>query len=95
MITIYSAKKIYTMNRSQPVATHIAVKDGRILGVGACEDLVGWGAHQIDKSFQDKILMPGLIEAHSHAVEGILWRHVYCGFFDRLSPSGEMVRLTL
>ena len=92
MITIYSAKKIYTMNRSQPVATHIAVKDGRILGVGTLEDLVGWGAHQIDKSFQDKILMPGLIEAHSHAVEGILWRHVYCGFFDRLSPSGDMVR---
>jgi predicted amidohydrolase YtcJ len=90
LITIYPAKKIHTMNRHQPVATHIAVKEGRILGVGTLDDLTVWGDYQINDIFKDKVLMPGLIEAHSHAVEGILWRHVYCGFFDRLSPSGEM-----
>ena len=29
-ITIFSARKIITMNPSQPEATHVAVRDGRI-----------------------------------------------------------------
>jgi len=35
MTTIYRARKIITMNPSRPVATHVAVKDGRILGAGS------------------------------------------------------------
>ena len=36
-ITIYEAKKIVTMNPARPVATHVAVRDGRILGAGALD----------------------------------------------------------
>ncbi len=36
-ITVYSAKKIITMDRNLPEATHVAVKDGRILAVGDAE----------------------------------------------------------
>ena len=34
MITIYEARKILTMNPARPVATHVAVRDGLILGAG-------------------------------------------------------------
>ena len=42
-ITVYTARRILTLNPSRPEATHVAVRDGRILGVGALEDLAGWG----------------------------------------------------
>ncbi|MFD3189255.1 amidohydrolase [Sedimentitalea sp. HM32M-2] len=35
------------------------------------------------------ILMPGLVEGHAHAMEGSLWRHTYCGYFDRVDPNGR------
>ena len=42
-ITIYPARSIITMNRRRPRATHVAVRDGRILGAGNLDDLMGWG----------------------------------------------------
>ena len=41
--TIFSAKKIITMNPSRPEASHVAVRDGRILGAGSLEELATWG----------------------------------------------------
>jgi hypothetical protein len=89
MITIFEARKIITMNPSRPLATHVAVRDGRIIGAGALDELTGWGKHKIDRSFADKVLMPGLVEGHSHVAEGVQWRFVYCGFFDRTDPGGK------
>src|SRR5215471_18534167 len=89
MTTIFQASKILTMNPSRPLATHVAVRDGRILGVGSLDELKGWGDHQLDTTFADKILMPGLVEGHSHVSEGVQWRFVYCGFFDRTDPDGK------
>ena len=90
MTIIYSAKKILTHNPARPGATHVAVRDGRILGVGSREELRAWGDATLDDQFADKILMPGFVEGHSHTMEGMLWRHVYVGFFDRMAPDGEM-----
>jgi predicted amidohydrolase YtcJ len=90
MITIFEARKIITMNPARPQATHVAVRDGVILGAGPLDELKGWGAHRLERGLADKILMPGLVEGHSHASEGTLWRYVYCGFFDRLDPDGKM-----
>jgi predicted amidohydrolase YtcJ len=90
MFTIYEARRIVTMNPSNPVATHVAVQDGRILGVGAREDLASWGEHRLDERFADKILLPGFVEGHSHAIEGTFWRSVYCGAFDRRDPDGRV-----
>ena len=42
-ITIFVARKIVTMNPSNPEATHVAVRDGRILGAGSLEEVAGWG----------------------------------------------------
>ena len=60
-ITIFSAQKILTMNAYQPVATHVAISEGRILGVGSLDDLAGWGAYTLDTRFADKTLLPGLL----------------------------------
>jgi predicted amidohydrolase YtcJ len=87
---ILVAKKIITMNPNRPVATHVAIRDGRVLGVGSLEDLSAWGDHELDDSFSDKVLMPGLVEGHCHAFEGMVWEYTYCGFFDRTDPDGKV-----
>ncbi len=89
MTTIYEARKIITMNPSRPHATHVAVRDGRILGVGSPEELQGWGPATLDRRFADKVLIPGLVEGHAHVSEGSFWRYTYCGFFDRMDPAGK------
>ena len=89
-ITIYAAKKIITMNPNQAVASHVAVQEGRILGVGSLQNLAGWGNYKLDQTFAEKILMPGFVEGHAHTMEGTLWRYVYCGYFNRMDPNGTL-----
>lgn len=90
MITVYRARKIITMNPARPEVSHVAVRDGRILGAGSLDELVGWGEHAVDDRFSEMILMPGLVEGHSHTMEGTFWRYVYCGYFDRTDPDGKI-----
>jgi predicted amidohydrolase YtcJ len=90
MITIYRAKRILTMNPAQPEATHVAVRDGRILGAGPLDALAGWGEYRLDERFADKVLMPGLVEGHSHLLEGSVWAYVYVGYHDRMDPDGRL-----
>jgi len=85
---IYRARRILTMNPANPEATHVAVRDGRILGAGPLEDLKGWGEYALDERFADKVLMPGFVEGHSHAYEGGVWAYPYVGYFDRSAPDG-------
>ena len=66
------------------------MRDARILGVGSLEELKGWGAHTLDDRFAGKVLMPGLVEGHSHTTEGTYWRYVYVGYFDRTDPDGRV-----
>ncbi len=88
--TIYRARRILTMNPARPEATHVAVRDGRILGAGTPEELAGWGPATLDERFADKVLMPGLVEGHSHTSEGTFWRYTYLGRFDRMDPDGKV-----
>ena len=87
-ITILRAKKIITMNPRRPLATHVALREGRILGAGELEDLAGWGPYELDERFADKVLMPGMIEGHCHSMEGSVWQDHYVGYFDRRGPDG-------
>ncbi len=91
---IYAAKKILTMNPAQPVATHVAVRDGRILAVGNEEEVYSWvegdDAVEIDQRYADDVLLPGFVEGHSHLFEGVVWRYVYLGYFDRYGPDGRL-----
>jgi predicted amidohydrolase YtcJ len=86
---VYAARRIVTMNPDQPFATHVAVRDGRILGAGTLESLRGWGKFDLDERFADRVILPGFVEGHSHAFEGGVWKFPYVGFFDRTSPDGR------
>ena len=86
---VYAARRIVTMNPSQPFATHVAVRDGRILGAGSLDSLKGWGKFELDEQFADKVILPGFVEGHSHAYEGGVWKYPYVGYFDRVSPDGK------
>lgn len=88
--TIYSAKKIITMNPNRPEVSHVAVRDGRILGAGDLDELASWGDYTLDERFADKVIMPGLIEGHAHSMEGALWSFTYVGWFDRMDPDGKV-----
>lgn len=89
-IRIFRARSIITMNPAQPRATHVAVRDGRILGAGDLASLQGWGKATQDDRFADKFIIPGLIEGHSHLLEGGMWSFVYVGFYDRRGPDGRL-----
>jgi predicted amidohydrolase YtcJ len=86
---VYSARRILTMNPNRPFATHVAVRDGRILGAGTLDELKGWGKLELDERFADKMILPGFVEGHSHAFEGGVWKFPYVGYFDRISPEGQ------
>jgi len=89
-ITVFCANKIVTMNPSNPSATHVAVRAGRILGVGTLEEVAGWGDYILDETFRDKVLLPGFVEAHSHVLEGFYTQVPYVGYFDRPMPDGSL-----
>jgi predicted amidohydrolase YtcJ len=89
-IIIFTAKKIITMNPRQPVAQAVAVRDGRILGVGTVEELALWGEYTLDNRFAENTLMPGMVEGHCHLKEGAMWQWVYLGWFDRKDPDGKV-----
>lgn len=90
MITVYKATKIITMDRNCPFATHVAVRDGRILAVGDENCAADWGEAEINDQFADRIMMPGLIEAHAHVSAGGIWRYTYCGHYPRTDPEGKV-----
>jgi predicted amidohydrolase YtcJ len=88
--TVYEARKIITMNPMQPEATHVAVRDGCILAVGSLERMREWGAFDLDTRFADQVLMPGLVEGHSHLMAGGLWQFPFVGFHERTAPDGKV-----
>ncbi|RDU98841.1 amidohydrolase [Trinickia dinghuensis] len=88
-VTVLVARKILTMNPNQPVATHVAIRDGRILSVGTQDEMRQWTDAEPDSTFSDKILMPGLVEGHSHLMEGAMWSAAYVGYYERRGPDGK------
>ena len=52
-ITIFSARKIITMDPAVEEATHVAVRDGIILELGTLEECAVWGPYTLDDRFGD------------------------------------------
>ncbi|MBE7636154.1 amidohydrolase family protein [Sneathiella sp. P13V-1] len=74
-ITVFKARRIHTMSKSNPVADAVAVRDGMILEAGKFEDLEPWlegQDHVVDEQFSDKILFPGFIDPHLHPSLGAI-----------------------
>jgi predicted amidohydrolase YtcJ len=90
-IKIFRARKIITMDVNWPEATHVAVRDGRILAVGGEDEATAWGVGKIDDRFAENVILPGFVEGHAHIVAGGIWNYVYAGFHDRMKPDGSLV----
>jgi hypothetical protein len=69
--TIYSGGPILTINDAQPTTEAVAVKDGRILAVGALADIA---KHQGDTTelfdLEGRAMLPGFVDSHGHAIMG-------------------------
>lgn len=90
---MFVARRIHTMDPACPVADRVLVSgDGRILAVGTADAMADWGDFDIDNRFADAVLMPGLVEAHAHLMEGAIWQHLYLGHYDRVRPDGQVAR---
>lgn len=80
---VFTARRIVTMDPSQPVVDAVAVRDGRVLAAGSFDECASWGPHTVDRTFDDHVLVPGMIEAHAHSLEGAFALLPYVGWFDR------------
>lgn len=72
-VTVFVAKKIITMDSGWPEATAVAVRNGKVVSVGSLEDLKPWldkNPYKIDRTFEEKVLLPGFIEPHGHPFIG-------------------------
>lgn len=88
---IFKAKKIITMNPSMPQAQYLACEDGKIVSVGPKEAVAHlMDEYELDTSYENKVLVPGFVEGHAHAMEGGVWKYTYLGFFDRTAPDGKL-----
>lgn len=62
---------ITTLDRSNPTASAVAIKDGKVMAVGHDQDimaLAGAGTKIVD--LKGKRVLPGLIDNHTHVVRG-------------------------
>lgn len=69
--TIYSGGPILTINDAQPKAEAVAVKDGKILAVGAMAEV---SAHKGEGTAMFELggrtMLPGFVDSHGHVVMG-------------------------
>lgn len=66
--TVFTARRVITMDDAVPDATAVAVRGGRIVAVGSVEDLREAGV--VDETFADAVVLPGLIDQHLHPILG-------------------------
>ena len=88
--TVYSAKKIITMNPTRRWRRMSRCVTGASSPQAAWKKSADWAQSTIE--FRDKILMPGFVEGHSHIMEGMMWSLPYVGAGDRRSPEGKLVK---
>ena len=90
-ITVFPARQVVTMNPAEPLVEAVAVADGRVLVAGSLDECRSWGPHEIDDRFADLVIVPGMIEAHAHVLEGVFDRFPYAGWFERRRSDGSTV----
>jgi len=88
--TVFRARQIVTMHHSNPTATAVAVRDGRILAVGSYAECAQWGDHTVDDTFADRVLVPGFVEAHGHSMDALVVKYPYVGYHDYPLPDGTV-----
>ena len=92
-LVVYTAKKIITMEPALAEATAVAVQDGRIIAVGSLDSLqplLDSRAGTIDRSLQEKIVLPGFIDPHVHpTLPAVLTQFPFLAPDSWALPTGE------
>ena len=86
--TVYTNGKIYTVNKAQPWASAVAIKDGKIIAVGSSDDVkahIAEATAVIDMN--GGFAMPGIHDTHIHT--SLVYSHAEAGrllFAETNSP---------
>ncbi|SFH64451.1 amidohydrolase [Albimonas pacifica] len=93
-ITVYTARKVYTMDPGRPEAEAVAVLGGKVLSTGTLESMKPWlarYAYAVDDTLKDKIVLPGFVEPHTHFYSSAsLMGLSYIGPIQLPNPRGGM-----
>jgi len=75
---------IYTVNEQQPVASSVAIQDGKIIFVGNDKEIQTYiGTQTKVMNMEKKLVLPGFQDAHVHPMEGAsLETFLGCGLVD-------------
>ena len=60
--------RIYTLENSLPIASAIAIDNGKILAVGG-DELIGEYGFARREDLHGQVILPGLVDAHFHLQE--------------------------
>ncbi len=91
-VTVYVARRVRTMDPGRPVAQAVAVMDGRVLSTGTLASMHPWLSrheHVIDRTLEDKVILPGLIDPHTHfSISAGYLALTYIGPIESPGPTG-------
>lgn len=94
MATIFIAREFVTLDPARPSAQAVAVVNGRILWVGSLDEVkavLGQQPYAIDRSFEDKVVVPGFVAQHDHPVLAALtMSSVILSIEDWVLPTGTV-----
>ncbi|ACC39588.1 metal-dependent hydrolase [Mycobacterium marinum M] len=89
---IYTNGDIVTVDDEQPIAEAVAVKDGRIVAVGAHDDVVRehLGPHTRRVDLAGNTLLPGFIDPHSHYINALTVANQVNVFAPPAGPAADV-----
>ncbi len=89
-ITVYTARKVRTMDPGRPLAEAVAVMDGKVVSTGTLASMKPWldrHEHVIDNTLADKVILPGFIDPHTHFYQSSCYLALhYVGPLDTTRP---------
>jgi predicted amidohydrolase YtcJ len=88
-LVLFNAK-VFTAEAGQPRAQAIAVEDGKILQVGSDSAILALADADTQRvDLGGKVLMPGMIDTHSHPIMGAL-ASLRANLYDEVKPLAEL-----
>ena len=89
--TIIKNAKIFTSDKDNPLATALAVKDGKFIYAGDEAGLAAYEGEVTDLG--GKFIMPGIIDSHVHVTIPVGFEYADMG--ERLEPNGKQEALDM
>ena len=90
---VYTAKLIRTMEPALPLASAVAVENGKVLAVGDLESLaplIRDRSARVDRQFESFFMTPGLIDPHVHpTLPAVLTQFPFLAPDDWYLPTGD------